>query len=97
MSQKRKDKRRSATIKVFNHYGNVCGTCGISDHDVLTIDHINQDGAEHRKRDGIGLSGRNFHQWLVANGFPEGFRTLCFNCNMKAWRNHQRSLLGGEE
>lgn len=88
MSQKRKDARRKNSDKVFAHYGGECAACGIADRDVLTIDHIDQNGAKHRES-GVG-SGRFFHKWLVDNGFPPGYRTLCFNCNIKAWRQHQR-------
>ena len=26
-------------------------------------------------------AGRDFYAWLVRNGFPEGFQTLCWPCN----------------
>ncbi len=45
----------------------------------LTIDHINNDGAAHRKE--IGEGGTNFYRWLRKNNYPLGFRTLCWNCN----------------
>lgn len=81
----------------FSHYGKKCSVCGIDDSDVLTIDHTAQDGAKHRKelaeRKGATstsrgrYSGYKFYQWLRTNGYPQGFRTLCFNCNIKAFRN----------
>lgn len=64
---------------IFNHYGKRCVCCGESDERFLTIDHINNDGAEHRRRTGGG--GEYTFIWLRKNGFPAGFQTLCWNCN----------------
>ena len=44
---------------------------------ILTVDHINNDGVAHRKK----IKKRNIYQWLTKNNFPEGFQTLCMNCN----------------
>jgi len=67
-------------LKVFSHYGLECSGCGESDIDVLSIDHVNNDGAEHRLT--IGKGGSAFYSWLINNGFPSGFQTLCMNCNL---------------
>ncbi len=45
----------------------------------LCIDHTNGDGAAHRKI--TGGAGQRTYLWLRKNGFPEGFRVLCYNCN----------------
>lgn len=72
--------------KVFGHYSNgtfVCACCGESEHDFLTIDHVNNDGAKHRMelfgRNNAG--GYNLYCWLIRKGFPFGFAVLCMNCN----------------
>ena len=65
---------------VFEHYGKKCVCCGEDIEEFLTIDHINGGGEKHRKR-----IGRKINRWLVKNNFPEGFQTLCFNCN---WGKH---------
>jgi hypothetical protein len=66
--------------KVIEAYGGpVCSCCGETDARVLAIDHVNGDGAEHRRA--IGRSSSNLWRWLRNNGFPDGFRVLCFNCN----------------
>lgn len=72
----RKDRARCKEL-VFDHYGRACTCCGESEPVFLVIDHINEDGAEHRKR----IQASRFYQWLVRQGFPEEFQTLCHNCN----------------
>ena len=87
LKQRRNDKLK---LEVLSYYSNVdfpkCVICGIEDIDILTIDHINGDGAEHRRSIGgnrIANCGISFYHWLRKNKFPTGFQTLCFNCNYK--------------
>lgn len=72
---------------VIKHYGGECECCGETDHDILTVDHINGDGAEHRKE----VPASQIHSWLIKNNFPPGFRLLCFNCNHKSRRVFERT------
>lgn len=65
---------------VFEHYGKKCVCCGEECQTFLTIDHINGCGRIHRKK-----IGEKINIWLYKNNFPEGFQTLCFNCN---WGKH---------
>lgn len=77
------DAGRKLKLGVFIHYGEgkiCCKNCGITDPDLLTIDHINDNGAEERKTKGLG---KNFYQWLKNNNFPPGYQILCWNCNHK--------------
>ena len=53
---------------------------------MLTIDHVNGDGAAHRKEASMSTSLK-LHQWLKRNNYPDGYRVLCFNCNIAAFRN----------
>ena len=62
--------------EAFFHYGDVCTCCGESRFNFLTIDHINNDGAEHR-RTMVG----DTYRWLSRNDYPDTFQTLCMNCN----------------
>jgi hypothetical protein len=66
-------------IAVFNHYGKKCNCCGEEGVEFLSIDHINNDGAKHKRENGI--KRWDFYHWLIKNNFPEGFQTLCMNCN----------------
>lgn len=62
--------------KVFDHYGRACACCGEAQEEFLSIDHINNDGAQHKKEIPSGL-----YRWLIKNEFPKDFQTLCMNCN----------------
>jgi hypothetical protein len=71
---------------VLAHYGPRCIHCGIEDPLVLTIDHENQDGKNHVNSNGTRYMADKLRRWLVVNKFPPGFRILCFNCNVRAYR-----------
>ncbi len=68
-------------LKVFIAYaGNPpkCACCGEPTLEFLAIDHINGGGRKQRLEHGaFGV-----YRWLVRNGFPPGFRVLCYNCNL---------------
>ena len=71
-----------------------CLKCGESDIDVLCLDHINDDGAEHRKKLGIsgrGSAGTSTYEALKREGYPEGLQVLCANCNLKKEQERKRS------
>lgn len=61
---------------VLEHYGGKCACCGEDEWKFLTIDHINNDGAAHRRVVKTYITG-----WLIKNNFPPGFQILCHNCN----------------
>lgn len=80
LEHKRKFKQKRRLIVLIYYGGDPpkCACCGESHTEFLTIDHINNDGAEHRKR--IGGSG-NLVNWLIQNNYPKGYQILCSNCN----------------
>ena len=47
----------------------------------LSIDHINNDGAKHRKSIFKRSRGGQMYHWLIVHNFPPGFQVLCHNCN----------------
>lgn len=71
------NKKLRASVLVA--YGGKCTCCGEDHPNFLAIDHVNNDGAEHRKTVG---SGGPMYRWLIKNDFPEGFQVLCHNCNV---------------
>lgn len=75
--------RRELKRIVLEKYGQSCNFCGYEDIRALQIDHINNNGAEERKAlGGQNVSGWRFYQHLVAQDLPDGYQTLCANCNM---------------
>jgi hypothetical protein len=66
--------------QVMNGYGGACACCGESEIAFLTIDHINNDGAEHRRSSKFAKANR-LYRWLRDNNYPQGFQVLCSNCN----------------
>lgn len=76
--------RRRRRLEVFEAYGGAfCACCGEDTYEFLTMDHINGDGASHRRELGNvrGERGMDIYFWLRRNNFPPGFRVLCMNCN----------------
>ncbi len=78
--------RDEIKYKVLRHYSGdklECSNCGIDVYSVLTLDHINNDGAEHKRR--LSKSGKasstTIYTDIIKHGFPEGYQVLCFNCN----------------
>lgn len=73
--------------EVFNRYGGCrCECCGESHDAFLTIDHIHGNGTRHRNENTGGKGGESFYRWLKKEGFPDGYRVLCFNCNYANWK-----------
>jgi hypothetical protein len=79
-------------IEVLTHYGKdgqlkCCWPdCNITDIDMLSLDHINNDGAGHRKEISTGkrpIQGNAFYRKTIKLGYPEGLQTLCCNHQMK--------------
>jgi hypothetical protein len=61
----------------LNMYGGQCTCCGESDPRFLTLDHVKDNGAEHRKE----LADNQIMMYAVRCYEPENFQILCYNCN----------------
>lgn len=86
-----------------------CALCPESLHQLLVLDHIDGGGTAHR--DEVTGHGDKFYKWIVAHGFPPGYRVLCHNCNFrehcrynrvafatKAWDpSHKVRVIGGKK
>jgi len=81
--QRAKVYQENLKLEVLTRYGNGMARCVICGEDrlpCLSIDHINGDGAKHRRElFGSNTSSRTY-SWLKKNDYPEGFQTLCMNC-----------------
>lgn len=80
-----RENAKNAQIRelVLKHYGKSCVCCSEKNTAFLCIDHINGGGEKHRKQIGGGSA---FYKWIVKNDYPDGFQTLCHNCNFAKWR-----------
>lgn len=67
-------------MEALNAYSNgdpKCACCGERELDFLALDHINNDGAEHRRR-----VRKLMYKHLKDEGYPPGIQVLCHNCNV---------------
>lgn len=99
-SEKKKIYKRTRTQRekdlVFAAYGGYrCNCCGETEPKFLSIDHINNDGAEHKRQLNLTknkhrndrTNGSNWYQTIIRLGFPPIFQILCMNCNCGKHRN----------
>lgn len=82
--------RDALRVVVLSHYGAdrqpICVMCGFRDIRALSLDHLHGNGNTHRRHIKKWL-----YLWLKQQGFPEGYQTLCMNCQMiKASEQHER-------
>lgn len=71
-----------------------CVRCGFSVIDGLVLDHVNNDGAKHRRESGISSRGNpgglRIYEHIRKNGKIDGLQVLCANCNtikqLRHWR-----------
>lgn len=75
----KRDQKKRQVMLYYSHGDIKCRCCGERRMEFLTMDHISNDGAEHRRQ--IGRTPQNLYKWIIDNNFPKGFQVLCFNCN----------------
>jgi len=82
-------KLRHEAIMTYGGYR--CACCGETEEKFLSLDHVNNDGAEHRRSLGYDGNGKGASskilKWLKDHDYPEGFQVLCMNCNHGRARN----------
>jgi len=94
-SERKRQFHQHDKLRCLTAYGGDPPRCACCDERILgflTLDHVNDDGGEHRKR----VNGGNFqggavmYGWLRRHGYPTdlGIRVLCFNCNAGRHWNH---------
>ena len=89
--QKKYQKKYQEKLKheVLCHYSKndpCCNVCGNIDERSLSIDHIENNGADHRRDMGIvNGSGVGMYRWLRKHNFPNNppLQVLCMNCQWK--------------
>jgi len=88
--------RLAVKQQVFEYYGSKCACCGETEFIFLTLDHVNNDGAEHRRQlagpngEGRNVSPDKIFRILVRTNFEDAdrFQVLCYNCNCGRRSNH---------
>ena len=77
-------------LLVLTHYGPsgvlkcVCEGCEVTDIDMLTLDHKNDDGFKHKKPGNKNrMGGDKLYFWAKQNGFPDNLQTMCANHQLK--------------
>lgn len=71
---------------IMAYGGYKCSWCGINEPLVLCLDHIENNGRDHRRQIG-STGGHKLYLWMKENGYPPGFQVLCMNCNHAKYRN----------
>jgi hypothetical protein len=72
-------KTRLAVLELYGGKPPRCACCGETYIEFLAVDHINNDGGEHRKE----ISRQSIYPWLLRNEYqPDRFQVLCHNCNL---------------
>ncbi len=82
---KRKSDQRLRT-RILEAYGNRCAICGITHKEFLALDHIDNDGAEHKRLLSGGkrfADGYTVYRDVAKQGYPKDkYQLLCHNCNV---------------
>jgi hypothetical protein len=76
------ERQRAVRVKykAMQKYGGKCSCCGEEQIAFLTIDHINNDGAERRKEVGFRAGG-GFYKKLLNLPLDPTLQVMCYNCN----------------
>jgi hypothetical protein len=97
-SAKTKRNQDRCREEVFTAYGGFrCNCCGETERMFLSIDHVENNGAQERRSGLYNGGGSAFYAWLRKSNFPPGYQVLCMNCQTGKHRNggtcpHQRKV-----
>lgn len=75
------EKRNERKKAVLLHYGGRCVCCGEDNPIFLTLDHVRNEGAAHRRGELDGKKYSHLWDWAFSHGFPDTLQLLCYNCN----------------
>ena len=77
-------------LKAMLGYGACCACCGENEYTFLQFDHVDGDGAEHRKT----VTVKALPRWIIRNEWPDCIQILCANCNFSKRMNHGACVHG---
>lgn len=84
LARKRNQELRETVVKA---YGGKCVCCGEKNPLFLTLDHVNNDGGQMRKKVHTS-SSTGLYMWAIKNNYPPALQCLCMNCNWGKARNN---------
>lgn len=88
--RRRKRKSRMRALNAYSEGSLSCRCCGAEELDFLVLDHIEDNGAQHRRKEfGRPDPGSSIYSRLSRQGFPPGFQVLCHNCNYAKHKHGQ--------
>ena len=85
-ARKYKDNLKSIVLTHYgpNHTLGCCWEgCTIIDIDMLTLDHVNNDGYKHKTKSGYKVTSKTLYFWARENSYPDNLQTLCANHQLK--------------
>lgn len=90
-----KNRNKRAKSEALTYYGNgicACVICGENRLGCLSLDHINDNRTEETARLGKPKywGGPTLYIWLRKRNYPEGYQTLCMNCQ---WLKRLKQLV----
>ena len=75
----RRTRHQQNRLLVLTKYGGRCVCCGETALALLCVDHVHNNGKEHRAR--VGGNDRVYVELMRSPRSPD-FQVLCFSCNM---------------
>lgn len=91
-----RERRYKYRLQVLTYYGKgklACIKCNFSDVRALCLDHINSNNKNLIRRTTRGeksLGIESYFREFIKQDFPDGYQTLCANCNLiKAVENKE--------
>lgn len=81
-------RKKLRVLDLVSRGKNCCNHCGKMDIELLTIDHVNNDGKEHRKK--LKELKTDLYSylddWIPNNVNITNFQVLCYNCNIAKFK-----------
>lgn len=77
----KKTRARRRRAKIINALGACCACCGETSRATLTIDHIDDDGAQERRE--IPELGDRYGHMIAQGCPPDRYQILCQNCHQE--------------
>ncbi len=72
--------------EILDVYGRECACCGEKETLFLELDHVNNDGKEHRIKLKMGGAKATYRD-VKKHNYPKDYQLLCANCNQGKRRN----------